>query len=88
MNKNTIGLILGTFFGIVHVFWALLVAIGLAQPLMNFIFDIHFINNPYQIIQFDLGKALLLVIVTFAIGYIFGWIFAAIWNKLLREERR
>lgn len=85
MNKNTVGLILGTFFGIVHMFWSLLVAIGLAQPLMRFIFDVHFINNPYQITQFDYGKALLLVIVTFAVGYVFGWLFAAIWNKVSKK---
>ena len=39
------------------------------------------ITPPYKIAAFDPGLALALVLVTAIIGYLFGWIGAAIWNR-------
>ena len=35
---------------------------------------------------FDLVKALGLIIVTFIVGYIFGWLMAFFWNKCFKEK--
>ncbi|MCL4365734.1 hypothetical protein M1437_00725 [Patescibacteria group bacterium] len=44
------------------------------------------LNNPFRVSPFNLTTAILLVIITFAIGYAAGWIFAALWNKLHNVE--
>ncbi len=82
LNPNKTGLALGGLLSLWHAAWAALVALGLAQALLNFVFSIHFLANPYLVREFSLGVALTLVVVTFAVGYILGWVFAMIWNKL------
>lgn len=86
LDKNKIGVILGAFFAVIHALWSLLVLIGLAQKLMNFIFRLHFLNNPFTIKAFSLFTAIELIVVTFIVGYIFGWIFAWVWNVLHRAK--
>ncbi len=82
LDKNTAGVVFGIFLGLFHAFWAFLVLIGWAQSIMNWTFGLHFINPPYVIGAFNGGVALLLVAATAIIGYIFGWVFAALWNWL------
>jgi hypothetical protein len=84
-DNSSWGLIVGVFMGGFHTLWALLVASGLAQPLMNWIFDLHMIVPPYTIAPFDILKALTLVIVTFVIGYISGWVLAGICNAFCKK---
>jgi NADH:ubiquinone oxidoreductase subunit 6 (subunit J) len=75
-------MVLGFFLGGAHFLWAILVAIGWGQVLLNFIFWLHMLSNPYQVAAFDFTAALLLVVVTFGVGYVVGWIFASLWNKV------
>ena len=82
IRPDRTALILAILLGSWHLVWALLVAAGWAQPLIDFIFWIHFIQPVYAIQKFNIGIALLLVGVTAAIGYVIGWIFAVLWNKL------
>ena len=84
MSPNRAGLVLGAVFGGCHLLWALLVAVGWAQPVMDFLFWIHMIKPVYVIEPFNLGLALLLIVVTAAIGYAMGWSFAVVWNRLHR----
>lgn len=86
LDKNKSGVVFGVFLGLCHAFWAFLVLIGLAQPIMDWIFGLHFIHPPYTIGNFAWGTAILLVIVTTAIGYVLGWVFAALWNWLHRSR--
>lgn len=79
-------LIVGTFVGLMHLVWALMVAFGFAQAWMDFVLSLHFVNNPYTVASFDVTKALMLVVVTFAVGYLGGWIFAYLWNMLLKKK--
>ncbi|MEK7111733.1 MAG: hypothetical protein AAB875_00235 [Patescibacteria group bacterium] len=82
MKESKAALIFGTFMALMHAFWSLLVFLGLAQPYLNFISGLHFLNNPYKVLPFNLSTALMLVAVTFVIGYLVGAVFAKIWNKL------
>ncbi len=75
-------LIVAILLGGWHLVWSILVAVGWAQPLIDFIFWIHFIRPVYVIERFNIGIALLLIAVTAGIGYAIGWIFAVLWNKL------
>lgn len=72
----------GLFFSGAHVVWSLLILFGWAQPLLNFIFWAHMVENPYTVVGFDLTKTLTLIVVTFAVGFVVGKVFAWIWNKM------
>ena len=72
---------LGSFLGIFHLLWAILVAVGFAQPLLDFIYKIHFLNNPFTVGTFDVVNGALLVIITFLVGYVAGWFLTFLWEK-------
>ncbi len=82
LNPGKVALTVGLLFGGFHLFWSILVALGLAQPLLDFIFGLHMLANPYQVTGFDVMKAGMLVVVTFVVGYGAGYIFANVWNKV------
>ena len=82
LNPNKVALTLGLMVGGGHLVWSALVALNLAQPLLDFIFSIHMIANPYQVTGFDITKVLMLVVITFGVGYGVGYIFANVWNKV------
>ena len=73
---------LGSLLGAVHVFWALLVGLGWAQPVVDFIHSVHFMKSTEMVGAFNLGTALLLVIVASLIGYTLGWLFGYFWNRI------
>lgn len=85
-NPNKAGLALGGLIGGWHVFWALLVLLGWAQPLLDFIFWAHMLQSIYLVKVFDPRAALILVIITSFSGYVFGFIGAVLWNKLHRTQ--
>lgn len=62
--------------------WLLLVRLGWAQTVIDFIFWIHFIKPVYIVEAFNFSTALLLILVTASIGYALGWGFTTVWNKL------
>jgi hypothetical protein len=64
----------------VHFLWALLVASGVAQPLMDFIFWLHFIRPVYMVERFEPIRAIGLVLLTGTVGYAIGSAFALLWN--------
>jgi hypothetical protein len=85
LNGHTVGLICGTFLGLFHTVWALLVSGEVAQKLLNWVYEIHFLNNPFRVATFDLTTAVVLVAVTSVVGYCAGWVFAAIWNNVMKK---
>lgn len=76
----TFGLLLGGW----HLVWSILIFIGVAQAVIDFVFWIHMLSVPIQVTAFTYTQSLLLIIVTFVIGYAVGWIFALVWNKIHR----
>ena len=83
-NPNKVGLVVGALIGGWHLLWALLVSLHWAQPLIDFVFWAHMIQPIYVIKSFNPLAAITLIVITAAIGYIFGFVGAIIWNKLHR----
>jgi hypothetical protein len=73
-------LAVGVFLGGWHVIWALLVALNWAQAIYDFILWAHMIHLQLTIGPFDPVAAATLVVVTFAVGCVMGYVFAIIWS--------
>ena len=67
-----------------HLVWSVLVLIGWAQPIIDFIFWAHMIKPVYVVKPFDPAAAGALIVITAAIGYLFGFLGAVLWNRLDR----
>lgn len=79
------GLIVGLFLALFHAAWAVLVAFGMAQPLMDFVFWAHFITPPYHVEPFEWARAAILVGFVFIVGAVMGMLAATLWNGLARK---
>jgi len=77
-------LITGLCLSSLHLSWIVLIILGWAQPLMDFIFKLHMLNSPFQVQPFNLGLAVSLVIITFIIGAFYGLVFFLIKNLLAK----
>lgn len=88
MGRNTqliqTSLITGLCLSSLHLSWIVLILLGWAQPLMDFIFKLHMLNSPFQVQPFDLGLAVSLVLITFVIGAFYGLVFVLIKNLLAK----
>jgi len=84
IHPNKAALAFAALLGAWHLLWALCVAAGIAQWLMNFVFWVHFLNSPFTVAPFHFKIAALLVLFTAAIGYAIGYVLALIWNWLNR----
>ena len=84
ISPNKIGLVVGALIGGWHLVWAALVAAGWAQSLINFAFWAHMIRPAYVIGPFDPVAAGTLLVITFCMGYVFGFFGGSFWNRLHR----
>ena len=82
LSTQKVALVFGLFISGGHLLWSILILLGLAQPLLNFIFWAHMLENPFQVTEFSLAQSGTLIIVTFVVGYFAGWIFSWLWNKM------
>jgi len=82
LNENKVALTVGLVMSVFHLVWSLLLILGLAQTLLDFIFWAHMIANPYRVTGFALMQSLILIITTFVVGYIGGFVFAKVWNAM------
>ena len=73
INPVRSGLVLGAVIGLWHLSWSLLVALGWAQPFVDFVFWMHFIKPVYVIQAFA-------PIVTALFGFVVGSVFGLLWN--------
>jgi len=82
LNSNKTGLVFGIATGGVHLVWSILVLVGVAQVLIDFILWAHMIQLPYVVGPFSVTQAAILVVVTAGIGYVVGYVVAIVWNKV------
>jgi len=82
LNKNSVGLAIGSLYGLFHLSWVILVALGLAKPLMDWVLSLHFLTIEYAVTEFSVLTAIGLLVFTFAVGYVLGWVLAFVWNKV------
>ena len=85
LNKNMVGMAMCGLMAFWHAFWSLMVLMGFAQPFLDFIYRLHFLNNPFVVNPFSWGTALMLIVITGVIGYAMGWVFAWVWNMLHKQ---
>ena len=86
IQPHRAGLAFGALLATWHFFWAVLVAAGVAQALIDFIFNLHMITPPYHIAGFRFAMAAGLIAVTAGIGYISGFLAAVIWNRCMPHD--
>lgn len=84
LNPHKTALVVGAFAGLWHFVWGLLVAGGLTSQILDFVYGIHFLNNPFTVSAFDATKWVTLIVVTAVLGYVFGYVFALLWNRLAK----
>ena len=84
ISPNKTGLVIAALLSGWHLAWAALVAVGWAQPLINFVFWAHMIQPVYVIGPFDPAAAGTLFLITFCMGYLFGFFGGGLWNRLHR----
>ena len=80
VRAHNVGLVFGGLLAIWHAIWATMVLVGMAKPFLDWIFGLHFLDFQYGINPFSLSNALMLVVGTGVIGYIFGYILGWLWN--------
>lgn len=85
LNPTKTGLALGKLVGGLHLVWAILIALGWAQALVDFSLWAHMVSMPVVVKAFDLSAAITVVIIATLIGYVVGYFFALLWNRIHRN---
>lgn len=80
VNAHKVGLVVGGMAVIGHVFWSVLVFLGAAKPLLTWLMGMHFLTTTHTVNPFSFGKALVLVLLAGAVGYVGGLILGTLWN--------
>ena len=86
-NTNAVGLLFAALFALWHLAWIALVTTGLAQPMLDFVFWAHLIQPIYRVQPFSLGAAITLILISAALGYLFGCLGALVWKKLTSSAK-
>lgn len=82
LSIHRLGLTLAALLAAVHLVWAVVVALGAGQPLLDFASRIHFVEPETVVAPFSLWNATLLVLIAAAVGYGYGAVLATTWNCL------
>ncbi len=82
INPAKAAITLAVFLGGAHSIWSMFIALGWAQAIVDFKLWVHMISIPVVVKAFDIYAAATLVIVTTAIGYVAGYVFALVWNRM------
>jgi hypothetical protein len=81
-DAKLVGLYTGLIFAVLHACWALLVMFGWAKGILDFVFGLHFLTNPYVVKPFSFTYALELIVFVFVVWFILGYLSTIAWNKM------
>lgn len=80
---NRAGLAVAAVLAVWHAAWAVLVALGGAQPLVDFIYRLHFVaESAPKVGPFNPASAAILIGTAALAGYVMGAGLAVAWNCL------
>ncbi len=85
LTPITVAIYTGLFVAALHFLWSLMVAFGLGQIYLDWILGLHFIENPYVVVPFNLSTMIMLLVFTFVVGFILGWVGTVCWNKMIKR---
>lgn len=75
----------GFFVAGLHLVWSLIVFFGMGQLYLDWILGLHFINNPFMVVPFNFSVMIMLLVVTYVVGFVLGWVGAHCWNKMSKK---
>jgi len=84
INSMKTGLVVGAFLAGFHLIWVILVNIGVAKAILDFVFWAHMLTFVFVVNPFDPVAAATLILFTAIMGFVYGYLFALIWNRLHR----
>jgi hypothetical protein len=85
LNPKKVGLAFGLLLGGLHLVWSILVALNVAQWLVDFSLWAHMAHVSIVVGPFDLIASLTVIVLAAVIGFVVGAAFAKIWNKIHRS---
>ncbi len=84
MKTHKVALTVGLFAGLMHLVWEVILFFGMGQDILDWKLSMHSLTNPFVVTSFNLGRGIGLIVMSIVVGYIGGWVFAAIYNKIHR----
>ncbi len=87
LNPKQVGVTTGLFAAILHAAWSILVAIGVAQQLSSWLIGLHFVSDQHTVTGFNIGTAVLLIVVAFVAWFVLGWVFASLYNWTAKKVK-
>lgn len=84
VNPNKVALVCAVVLAGWHALWAVLVFLGVAQAIYDFILWAHMIHLALTIGPFEPLAAVTLIVLTSIIGYLIGYFGAIVWNRVYR----
>ncbi len=85
LHAHKVGVALGGLLAAAHLVWSVLVALGLGQAWVDWVFRMHFMTPLLVVGPFAPLTALGLIIMAGIMGYIMGFVFANIWNVVAAD---
>lgn len=86
ISKNNVGLFVGTVAALCHLIWVVLVGAGVAQKMVTWLFSMHFVQIAgYTVAEFNWLTALELVVMTFVVGYVVGYVLTLLWGWIVKK---
>jgi len=80
LNPHETGKVVGSLVVTWHVIWLILIWVGWAQPLMDFVLWAHMIHVQVTVGVLEPLPVITLVVLTALSGYALGFLFAVIWD--------
>jgi len=82
VNPNRLGIVVAVVLSAWHALWEGLVAAGVAQRVVDFVYRLHSVKSEMVVEPFDAGRAGLLLLLAAGLGYVAGAVAAVLWNCL------